>query len=211
MLFLLKKEIVNDKIQLRCEILEKFSEKFKKFFSSEASLQRVPLYFFLTCVLFVVLIFKLGETNHYLKEIAANGTDVIEIETKDKDYENVVDVYIETTKAPEDIVPLLEEMSSSTTTTEKSKETTTKKAETTTKKDATNTTTTTQSSSQNNEAKSDKTTYVLNISSKKIHLPDCSFVNRTKEENKKIVELTEQELQNYLSDGYTFCKTCGGN
>lgn len=190
--------------------MEKFSEKFKKFFSSEASLQRVPLYFFLTCVLFVVLIFKLGETNHYLKEIAANGTNVIEIETNDKDYENVVDVYIETTKSPEDIVPLLEEMSSSETTTEKSKETTTKKTETTTKKDTTNTTTT-QLANQNNEDKSDKTTYVLNISSKKIHLPDCSFVNRTKEENKKTVELTEQELQNYLSDGYTFCKTCGGD
>lgn len=183
--------------------MEKFSDKLKKFFSSEASLQRVPLYFFLTCVLFVVLIFKLGETNHYLKEIAANGTGVIEIETKDDDYENVVDIYIEPTKSAEDIVPILGEMTSTETTTEKSKETTTKKD------GAENSNTTTQSASQNNADKSDKTTYVLNISSKKIHLPNCSFVDRTKEENKKTVELTAQELKEYLNNGYTFCKTCG--
>lgn len=182
--------------------MEKFSEKLKKFFSSEASLQRIPLYFFLTCVLLVVLICKIGETNHYLKEIAANGTEVIKIETKDEDYENVVDVYIETTKSAEDIVPMLEELTDDKTTTEKSKETTTKE-------NATKDNTTTQST--NNDDKSDKTTYVLNISSKKIHFADCSFVDRTKEENKKTVELTDQELQQYIDDGYEFCKTCGGD
>lgn len=182
--------------------MEKFSEKLKKIFSSEASLKRIPLYFFLTCVLLIVLICKLGETNQYLKEIAANGTNIIEIETKDKDYEKVVDVYIETTKSAEDIVPILEELTDETTT--KKNETTTKKEETTIKD-----ITTTQAS--NNDDKSDKTTYVLNISSKKIHFADCSFVNRTKEENKKTVELTDNELQEYLNNGYTFCKTCGGD
>ncbi len=191
--------------------MEKFNEKLKKFFSSESSLQRIPLYFFFTCVLFVILIFKLGETNRYLKEIAANGTEEIEIETKDKDYENVVDVYIETTKSPEDIVPILGEMTSSETTTDISKETTTNKNETITKENVTKENTTKQSTTQNNDNKSDKTTYVLNISSKKIHVADCSFVDRTKEENKKIVELTNQELQEYLNNGYTFCKTCGGD
>lgn len=191
--------------------MEKFSEKLKKFFSSDASLQRIPLYFFLTCVLLVVLIFKIGETNLYLKEIAANGTEVIEIETKDVNYENVVDVYIETTKSAEDIVPLLEELTDIKTTTKNPKETTTKMEETTTKENVTKENTTKQPTTQNNDNKSDKTTYVLNISSKKIHLPDCSFVDRTKEENKKTVELTEKELQEYLNNGYTFCKTCGGD
>ncbi len=189
--------------------MEKFSEKFKNFFSSESSLQRIPLYFFLTCVLLVVLIFKIGETNHYLKEIAENGTGLIEIETKDKDYENVVDVYIETTKTIEDYIPLYEEITDEASTTEKSKETTTKKSETTTKENTTKNSTTTRPS--NNENNSDKTTYVLNTSSKKIHLPDCSFVDRTKEENKKVVELTDDEIQQYLNNGYTFCKTCGGD
>lgn len=182
--------------------MEKFSEKLKKFFSSESSLQRIPLYFFLTCVLLVVLICKLGETNHYLKEIAANGTDVIEIETKYDDYESVADVYIESTKSAEDIVPILSVMTTDESTTEQS---TTKKNETTTKQSQTTQTT------DNNENNSSKTTYVLNISSKKIHLADCSFVNRTKEENKKTVELTDEELQQYLDDGYTLCKTCGGD
>lgn len=199
------------KCSSRCEILEKFSEKLRKLFSSEASLQRIPIYFFLTCILLVVLIFKLSETNIYLKEIAANGTDVIEIETKDEDYESVADVFIESTKSAEDIVPLLGEMTSTEAITEKSKETTTKNTETTTKEKTTNDNITTQSTNQNNEVKSDKTTYVLNISSKKIHLPECSFVNRTKEENKKTVELTDEELQQYLNDGYTLCKTCGGD
>ncbi len=208
MLFILKKEIYNDKIYLRWVVLEKFSEKLKKFFSSESSLQRIPIYFFLTCVLLVVLICKLGETNHYLKEIAANGTDIIEIETKDEDYENVVDVYVETSKSIEDYIPLYEEITDNSSTTEKSNESTTKRSETTTKENTTKSDNTQQSNKDN---KSDKTTYVLNISSKKIHLPDCSFVDRTKEENKKTVELTDQELQQYLDDGYTFCKTCGGD
>lgn len=194
--------------------MKKFSEKLKDLFSSEASLQRIPLYFFITCVLMVILIFKLGETNQYLKEIAANNTDVIQIETKDSEYESVADVYIESTKSAEDIVPLLGEIneenatkkSEESTTKQSSKETTTKKTETTTKQAQS-----TQPNNQNGDNNSSKTTYVLNISSKKIHFADCSFVDRTKEENKKTVELTDAELQEYLSDGYTFCKTCGGD
>lgn len=181
--------------------MEKFSEKLKKFFSSEASLQRIPVYFFLTCVLFIVLISKLGETNHYLKEIAANGTDVIEIQTKDEEFESIVNVFIEPTKSAEDIVPLLEEI----TTEEKStRENTTEKAKDITKQSQTTQTT-------KNESNSSKTTYVINIVSKKIHLADCSFVSRTKEENKKTVELTDDELQQYLNNGYTLCKICGGD
>ena len=184
--------------------MEKFSEKLKKFFSSEASLQRIPLYFFLTCVLLVVLIFKLGEANHYLKEIAKNGTEVIQIETKDNK-NDVADVFIESTESAEDIVPILGELTTDETT-EKPTESTTKKNEHTTKES-----TTKSDNQQNSENKTDKKTYVLNISSKKIHLPECSFVNRTKEENKREVELTEQELQEYLDNGYSLCKTCGGN
>lgn len=184
--------------------MEKFSEKLKNLFSKDASLQRIPLYFFLTCVLLVVLICKLGETNHYLKEIAKNGTEVIQVETKDNNYDDVADVFIETTESPEDIVPILGELTTDKTT-ENPTETTTKKNEHTTKES-----TTKSDNQEKTEDKNYKKTYVLNISSKKIHLPECSFVNRTKEENKKTVELTEQELQEYLDGGYTFCKTCGG-
>ena len=184
--------------------MENFNDKVKKFFSSEASLHRIPIYFFLTCVLLVVLICKLGETNHYLKEIAKNGTQVIEIETKDNNHDTVVDTFIETTESAEDIVPILGEVTTDETTTEGKIETTTNK------KVETAESTTNANNNQPSENKANKKTYVLNISSKKIHLPECSFVNRTKEENRKIVELTEDELKEYLENGYTLCKTCGG-
>lgn len=180
-----------------------FSEKLKNLFSNDASLKRIPIYFFVTCVLLVVLICKLGETNHYLKEIAENGTEVIQIETKENG-QDVADVFIKTTNSAEDIVPILDELTTDETT-ETTTESTTKNKETETKES------TTKSDKQENSTnKSNKKTYVLNVSSKKIHLPECSFVSRTKEENKRVVELTEQELQEYLDDGYTLCKTCGG-
>lgn len=189
--------------------MESFSEKLKKFFSSEESLQRIPIYLFLICVLFAALFFRLGKTNLYLKEIAANGTNVIEVETKDNDndYESVVDVYIDgTTKTLADYVPVFDEITKDKPTTQQSTETTTKAKETTSKDKAT--TQTKQQTTANNN-KLGKTTYILNTSSKKIHLPTCSFVDRTKDENKKTVQLTAEELQEYLNNGYTFCKTCG--
>ena len=55
-----------------------------------------------------------------------------------------------------------------------------------------------------------KTAYVLNTSSKKIHYPSCSVLSRTKDENKKSVNLSNEELNNYKNKGYTLCNTCGG-
>ena len=53
-------------------------------------------------------------------------------------------------------------------------------------------------------------TYVINKSSKKIHLESCSFADRIKEDNKNILQLANEELQEYLQNGYTKCNTCGG-
>lgn len=55
------------------------------------------------------------------------------------------------------------------------------------------------------EPQNDGKAYVLNTSSKKIHLPACSYISNMKEENKKeftgdIAELYEQ--------GYEACKRC---
>ena len=117
-------------------------------------------------------------------------------------------------------MPLLEEVSTETTTKKQnisSKVTTTAKNnsdnETTTNNKVTTTTTTTSTVTHTTTSQniSNSQTYVLNINSKKIHLPDCSFVARTKEENKKTVKLTDDELQDYVNDGYTICKTCGGD
>ena len=182
---------------------------FKKFINIDESVKRIPMYFFLVCVLLVVLIFKLTQTNEYLKVIAENGKNSIEYETFGDTF---IEVSTEETKNKEDYLPLLEEVTDNDTSTEENttknqnnsvKETTTKaQKETTTK----NSTTTTQKQDDNVARK----TYVLNTSSKKIHLPDCSFVGRTKEENKKTVKLSTDELNQYKNDGYNMCKTCGG-
>ena len=182
---------------------------FKKFIDIDESVKRIPMYFFLVCVLLVVLIFKLTQTNEYLKVIAENGKNSIEYETFGDTF---IEVSTEATKNKEDYLPLLEEVTDNDTSTEENttknqnnsvKETTTKaQKETTTK----NSTTTTQKQEDNVARK----TYVLNTSSKKIHSPDCSFVGRTKEENKKTVKLSTDELSQYKNDGYNMCKTCGG-
>ena len=52
--------------------------------------------------------------------------------------------------------------------------------------------------------------YVINVNSNKIHYSSCTFVTRMKEENKKEIKLSKDELNNYLNNGYTFCSTCGG-
>ncbi len=180
---------------------------FKKFIDVDESVKRIPMYFFLVCVLLVVLIFKLTQTNEYLKVIAENSKNSIEYETFDDTF---IEVVTEDKKEKEDYIPLLEELtdeeSTSETTTRKTNNTQT---ETTTKNNKENTTansTTTQKSDDNVSRK----TYVLNTSSKKIHLPNCTFVGRTKEENKKTVKLSADELNQYMDDGYTICKTCGG-
>lgn len=183
---------------------------FKKFIDVDESVKRIPFYFFLVCVLLVILIFKISQTNEYLKALAEDSRNRVEYETFDDTF---IEVETEEKKDKEDYIPLYEELTDKETTSEEdstkkqnitSKETTTKaNKETTTK-----TSTTTQKSDDNVSRK----TYVLNISksSKKIHLSSCSFVSRIKDENKKTVKLTDEELQEYINDGYTICKTCGG-
>lgn len=199
----------------------KFTEYFKKITETEASLRRVPKYFFVICVVMILIFGQLVKTNDYLKTIAENTARSNSVK------ETFVEEVTETEKTIEDFIPILEEISryeeeNSTTIfyhntddneETSSVETTTKrqtnsntsnasKNETTTKKE-----TTTKSSENNAKSK----TYVINTNSKKIHYADCTFAERTKEENKKTVKLTDDELKSYLNNGYTFCKTCGGN
>lgn len=184
-------------------------EFIKKFTSDESAIKRIPKYFFLTVVLLIVIAVELYQTNAKLDKIIDNYID----EKK----QTVVEIFTEEEKTPADYMPILDEVSEEDTTETTTEETTTKsnssnnsssnetgnKNETTTKS---NISTQTQA---NNESKTTK--YILNINSKKIHLPDCSSAARTKEENKKTVQLTDDELQNYLDDGYEYCKICGGN
>ncbi len=159
----------------------------EKFTSEEASLKRIPFCLFLLGVLICVLIFKIGETNKYLKIITESDTPSIEIQTKDEKYDEVLNIYTEENKTPEEILPNpYDEIA---------------KQPSSDNKDET----VEPSTSVGNKQK-----YVINISSKKIHKPDCSFVARTKEENKKTVELSDEELKEYINKGHEICKTCGG-
>ena len=48
-------------------------------------------------------------------------------------------------------------------------------------------------------------TYVLNLSSKKIHLPDCDYAKQISAKNRKEVSALLEDL---LRDGYTCCHNC---
>ncbi len=53
--------------------------------------------------------------------------------------------------------------------------------------------------------------YIINTESKKIHFRDCYVLENTSDEKKKSVILTDEELEEYLNNGYEVCKKCGGN
>lgn len=49
---------------------------------------------------------------------------------------------------------------------------------------------------------------VVNVNTKKIHSPHCSYLQNTDPAN--TTQITAAELQSYLESGYTLCKRCGG-
>ena len=46
----------------------------------------------------------------------------------------------------------------------------------------------------------------VNVNTKKIHTPSCSYAMRTSSENKK--EISASELSSYLNNGYSVCSKC---
>lgn len=55
------------------------------------------------------------------------------------------------------------------------------------------------------DSNSEASTYVLNINSKKFHLPSCSSVQTMKEKNKKVVN---EKRQSIIEKGYSPCSIC---
>lgn len=49
-------------------------------------------------------------------------------------------------------------------------------------------------------------TYTVNVNTKKIHSPSCSYAMRTSSENKK--EISASEFSSYLNNGYSVCSKC---
>ncbi len=162
--------------------MQKFIDKFKNCFSSEESFKRVPSYLLFLCILLLGILIMLFRLEKAIDRVSFEQNRSVPF-TKSENFDEVLDAYIEEPTKYEDYMPYHTETESS---------------ESNASEDMTT------------ENASNKATYVINISSKKIHLPDCSFVNRTNEENKKTIQLSSDELNDYIKDGYTICKTCGG-
>ena len=56
------------------------------------------------------------------------------------------------------------------------------------------------------DAQPSEGTYTVNVNTKKIHSPSCSYAMRTSSENKK--EISASELSSYLNNGYSVCSKC---
>ena len=54
-------------------------------------------------------------------------------------------------------------------------------------------------------ASDSKKGYVLNLRTKKVHLPDCTFADRISSENRSVFQ---GEIRDILRAGFTVCKVC---
>lgn len=205
----------------------KFIEFLKKAADSEHIFQAIPIFFLITCCLLVGMMFKLNQTNEYLKKIVSGKTDGIEFgtldESKSENEEENSKIQIDISEnEPDTLAPYFEDTTSDRENTSKGKAESkpSKAPETSSSPQAVSKAPSPSSSAKQTEpAKSQppstenaaaKSTYVINKDSKKIHKSSCSSVNRMKDSNKLTVKLSLQELNEYIHDGYTMCKTCGG-
>lgn len=172
--------------------LKKFIENA---FTSEAKAARIPYYFLAVCILLTVICFELGSANRYLKRIANGGaTYRLETNTASNDPYKVFS---------EEAEPTSDETSST--------ENSSSDAETSSAQTAAIENTSSVSTTSPAKPQGKVRSYVINTSSKKIHYSDCSYAERIKDENKLVLNITEDELKsNYLSNGYTFCSKCVG-
>ena len=158
-----------------------------------------------SCSITVVLLFKINEMNNNLNRLSY----IMDNETESYQYKDTIDVFLEETENAETVLPLYDEYNSEkqeNTKTEEHVETTSKTHNSVATPDN-NTVIPEETSSTDNSAKRN---YVININSNKIHYSSCTFVGRMKEENKKEIQLSKNELNDYLNNGYTLCSTCGG-
>ncbi len=178
---------------------DKIIEFFENSVSIEAVLKRIAAYLLVACILLGLIFFKLNEINQTILDVS----NPILSNIKAEEYESVKDVFIEDNdNVLGEVLPLYDELKEdeSTKITENKNDISSDKA--TTEKNTEST-----AQQQNNSKKYD---FIINMNSKKIHYSDCTFVNRMKEENRKAIQLSNDELNEYINNGYTLCSTCGG-
>lgn len=177
---------------------DKLIKFLEKSVMAEAVLKRIAFYLLLICVLLGSIFFKLNEINNNILNIS----DPILTDIKNKENESVKDVFInENDNIMGDVLPMYNDLTESETK-ESATESTTKNFH-----NATDRHTDEATNSHDNSKKSD---FVINVNSKKIHYADCTFVGRMKEENRKNIQLSNEELNEYINNGYKLCSTCGG-
>lgn len=191
--------------------MEEFKKLFKKYYSSKWIIRRLSVYALIVCILLTVLIYKISETNSILVKIANNNV------TDNSNLSEAVDIEQDTKQNIEDILPIFREDETTVINTENNtssnKVDTTNFDKTTHDNSSSNTTSTKTNTDNTTTQKNDNNlpqTYVINKSSKKIHMTDCTYAQRMGEENKQIIKLSNDELDSYIKNGYKFCSKCGG-
>lgn len=181
----------------------KIIEFLDKSVTSEMILKRIAFYLFLSCILLGLIFFKLNEINENL----VLATEQITADYKTENEEIASDIFIEDKSEPGDTLPILDEYETA------SPDEPTNQIVDKGNKTEQNTEPKTEApadSLTSDTNSSQKYSFVININSNKIHYADCTFVNRMKEENRKNIQLSKAELNDYLNNGYTLCSTCGG-
>lgn len=182
---------------------DKILDFFEKSLTSQEVLKRIAFYLLVMCVILIMIFFKLKEINQNILLVSGNYSNSVLIETKNENYDEVSDIFVSYPEEEQisDSVPLHKDITEAST-------------KATTVQDNSNKETTTLNNLEETSSKlsgiSVKINYVINVNSKKIHFADCTFVSRMKEENRQSVQLTKDELNEYINNGYTLCSTCGG-
>lgn len=178
---------------------DKIIEFFENSVSSEAVLKRIAAYLLVACILLGLIFFKLNEINQTILDVS----NPILSSIKTEENESVKDVFIEDNdNVLGEVLPLYDELKE-----DESQNTEKNKNEIPSDKTTAEKNTESTAQQQNNSKKYD---FIINMNSKKIHYSDCTFVNRMKEENRKVIQLSNDELNEYINNGYTLCSTCGG-
>ncbi len=167
-------------------------------------LKFVAVLLLITSTVMIGLIFKINETNNNLNRLSY----ILEKETESHQYKDTIDVFLEETENGEVVLPMYDEYKTTI-----NMEATTIPPEITSDKNISIETSLNDYDNhveQTSKNISSTRDYVINVNSNKIHYSACTFVSRMKDENKKEITLTKDELNNYLNSGYTLCSTCGG-
>ena len=187
---------------------DKIIEFFDKSVCSEMILKRIAFYLLLVCVLLGLIFFKLNQINENILLATEPIISAYNIEKQESVSNTFIDDELNAVEEKfekGDTLPIFNEPENTTAQSNDGQNIIETSNVSNTIEIMTET-----SHETSNTNDSQKSNFVINVNSNKIHYADCTFVNRMKEENRKYVQLSNTELKNYLNNGYSLCSTCGG-